>query len=152
MHSSPCRQILSHARLVKRGSVAAGLTLCTAAGRPVHITLSHKLFGRLGLLEREAAAALNASLAPLAAAVIPQYAAALGRLGLHAPLYITGNGGTLMSAAAAQEHPVLTVKSGPVNSVRGAAFLAGRRWPNHGTTTQHVVSVTRMQPPVPAKV
>jgi hypothetical protein len=62
----------------------------TAADRPVHITLSHKLSGRLGLLERESAAVLNASLAPLAAAVIPQYAAALQQLGLQVPLYITG--------------------------------------------------------------
>ncbi|WIA10376.1 hypothetical protein OEZ85_010568 [Tetradesmus obliquus] len=96
-----------------------------APGLPVHITLSHKLSGRLGLLEREAAAAINASLAPLAAAVVPQYAAALQQLGLQVPLYITGNDGTLLSAAVAQEHPVLTFKSGPVNSVRGAAFLAG---------------------------
>ncbi|WIA30433.1 hypothetical protein OEZ86_000517 [Tetradesmus obliquus] len=96
-----------------------------APGLPVHITLSHKLSGRLGLLEREAAAAINASLAPLAAAVVPQYAAALQQLGLQVPLYITGNDGTLLSAAAAQEHPVLTFKSGPVKSVRGAAFLAG---------------------------
>jgi hypothetical protein len=58
----------------------------------VHITLSHQLSGRLGLLERESAAVLNASLAPLAAAVIPQYAAALQQLGLRVPLYITGAG------------------------------------------------------------
>lgn len=38
---------------------------------------------------------------------------------------VAANDGTLLSAAAAQEHPVLTFKSGPVNSVRGAAFLAG---------------------------
>jgi N-methylhydantoinase A/oxoprolinase/acetone carboxylase beta subunit len=56
----------------------------------MYITLSHKLSGRLGLLEREAAAVINASLAPLAAAVIPQYTAALQQLGLHVPLYITG--------------------------------------------------------------
>eukprot|EP00775_Hariotina_reticulata_P011653 gene11653-11798_t len=71
-----------------------------------HITLSHKLSGRLGLLEREAAAILNAALQPLAAKVLPSYAAALAERGL------------------GQECPLLTFRSGPVNSVRGAAFLA----------------------------
>jgi hypothetical protein len=78
----------------------ASLFWHTAAGRPVHITLSHKLSGRLGLLERESAAVLNASLAPLAAAVIPQNAAALQQLGLHVPLYVTGRVGEVTSAAA----------------------------------------------------
>lgn len=53
--------------------------------------MSHQLSGRLGLLEREAATILNASLQPLAAAVVPQYSAALQQVGLQAvPLYLTG--------------------------------------------------------------
>jgi hypothetical protein len=44
---------------------------------------------------------LNASLAPLAAAVIPQYVAALQQLGLHVQLYVTGRVGEVTSAAAA---------------------------------------------------
>lgn len=96
--------------------VAGGVELCAelcdcCAGRAVYFTLSHKLSGRLGLLEREAAAILNASLQPLAAAVIPGCSRALQRLGLqHVPLFLTGNDGTLMSASAAQEYPVLTFK------------------------------------------
>jgi N-methylhydantoinase A/oxoprolinase/acetone carboxylase beta subunit len=36
-----------------------------------------------------------------------------------------GNDGTLITSAQAQQHPILTFKSGPVNSVRGAAALTG---------------------------
>ena len=46
-------------------------------------------------------------------------------LGLHAPLYLTGNDGTLMSAEKAQELPLHTFQSGPVNSLQGAAQLSG---------------------------
>lgn len=92
-----------------RNNLGSENSLCT--GLCVQITLSHKLSGRLGLLEREAAAILNASLQPLAAAVIPSYSAALKQLGLqHVPLYLTGNDGTLMAAAMAQEYPVLTFR------------------------------------------
>src|SRR5918997_1299462 len=42
-----------------------------------------------------------------------------------APLYITQNDGTLMSADYAEQYPVLTFASGPTNSMRGAAFLSG---------------------------
>ncbi len=53
----------------------------------------------------------------------------IGRIGLlereNAPLYLTQNDGTLMSAEFAQQYPVLTFASGPTNSMRGAAFLSG---------------------------
>jgi len=85
------------------------LTSCrawlTTAGTTIHITLSHKLSGRLGLLERESAAVLNAALQPLAARVLPGYAAALALRGLGAvPLFLTANDGTLLPAAVAQVH------------------------------------------------
>ena len=46
-------------------------------------------------------------------------------MGIHAPLYITQNDGTLISADYAARFPVLTFGSGPTNSMRGAAFLTG---------------------------
>src|SRR4030095_1167091 len=46
-------------------------------------------------------------------------------LGITAPLYLTQNDGTLMSAEFAELYPVLTFASGPTNSMRGAAFLSG---------------------------
>src|SRR3546814_12368871 len=50
---------------------------------------------------------------------------ALAALGIAAPLYISQNDGTLISAAEAARHPVLAIGSGPTNSMRGAAFLTG---------------------------
>ncbi len=50
---------------------------------------------------------------------------AINELGIDAPLYLTQNDGTLMSAEFAEQYPVLTFASGPTNSMRGAAFLSG---------------------------
>ena len=86
------------------------------------ITLSHTI-GRLGFIERENATILNAALGSLASKVISSFETALHRIGVRAPLYISQNDGTLISAAQAAAHPVLTIGSGPTNSMRGAAFL-----------------------------
>lgn len=101
---------------------------CTAhAGAPPPpLTLSHALSGRLGLLERESVAILNATLQPLAARVLTQYTAAMRALGLGGvPLHLSANDGTLLQLGAAAAHPVLTCRSGPVKSLRGAAAPAG---------------------------
>lgn len=90
----------------------------------VAITLSHEL-GRLGLLERENAAILNACLAEIGAKSISAFRQSLKSLGLRCPLYLSQNDGTLMTADAAERFPVLTFASGPTNSMRGAAFLSG---------------------------
>jgi N-methylhydantoinase A/oxoprolinase/acetone carboxylase beta subunit len=90
------------------------------------LTLSHEL-GRLGLIERENAAMLNACLVPLARRTIDAFRAAIAALGLNpAPrLFLSQNDGTLMDAEYAARYPVLTFASGPTNSMRGAAFLSG---------------------------
>lgn len=88
------------------------------------ITLSHRI-GRIGLLERENAAILNAALSGLAGDVLGAFTQAIDDLGLTAPLYISQNDGTLMTAAHAARYPVLTFASGPTNSMRGAAVLSG---------------------------
>jgi N-methylhydantoinase A/oxoprolinase/acetone carboxylase beta subunit len=88
------------------------------------VTLSHEI-GRLGLLERENAAAINAALRPLAAATVESFRQSLAELNVRAPLYLTQNDGTIMHADIAERYPVLTFASGPTNSMRGAAFLSG---------------------------
>jgi N-methylhydantoinase A/oxoprolinase/acetone carboxylase beta subunit len=88
------------------------------------ITCSHDL-GRIGLLERENVALLNACLAPLARKTTRAFAAALAESGLKAPLYLTQNDGTVMLAKEAEAFPVYSFASGPTNSMRGAAFLSG---------------------------
>ncbi|HWL80377.1 MAG TPA: hydantoinase/oxoprolinase family protein [Roseomonas sp.] len=88
------------------------------------ITLSHQL-GRIGLLERENVALMNASLAPLARKTIRAFEAALQEAGLSAALFVTQNDGTVVRAELAERFPVLSFASGPTNSMRGAAFLTG---------------------------
>lgn len=86
------------------------------------VTPSHSI-GRMGLLERENAALLNASLLPLAEKVVNSFAAALQDRRIECPFYISQNDGTLMSAEFAAEFPALTFASGPTNSLRGASLL-----------------------------
>ena len=90
----------------------------------VNLTLSHTI-GRLGILERENAAIMNASLADMARHVVGAFQTALKDLNITAPFYISQNDGTLMSAEFVEKYPVLTFASGPTNSMRGAAFLSG---------------------------
>ncbi len=89
-----------------------------------NITLSSKI-GRIGLLERENAAILNACLRTLAERTVTGFKSALAEMQINAPFYISQNDGTLMSADFAADYPVLTFASGPTNSMRGAAFLSG---------------------------
>lgn len=90
----------------------------------VSLTLSHDL-GRIGMLERENAALLNAALIPLAASTTRAFTDAVAASGIEAPLYLTQNDGTVMKASHAQAFPVYSFSSGPTNSMRGAAFLSG---------------------------
>lgn len=89
-----------------------------------HITLSSQI-GRIGLLERENAAIMNACLRDLATRTVNGFKKALADMQITAPFYISQNDGTLMNADFATDYPVLTFASGPTNSMRGAAFLSG---------------------------
>lgn len=88
------------------------------------VSLSHTI-GRLGLVERENGVILNAALTSLARHVVASLERALRDLRLEAPLFISQNDGTLISAKDAARYPVMTIGSGPTNSMRGAAFLTG---------------------------
>lgn len=90
----------------------------------VAITLSRDL-GRIGLLERENVALLNACLAALARHTVAAFEVALREAGVAAPLFVTQNDGTVIRAELAARFPVLSFASGPTNSMRGAAFLTG---------------------------
>ncbi|MEZ4862261.1 MAG: hydantoinase/oxoprolinase family protein [Caldilineaceae bacterium] len=89
-----------------------------------HVTLSSQI-GRIGLLERENAAIMNACLRELALRTVSGFKKALADMQISAPFYISQNDGTLMNADFATDYPVLTFASGPTNSMRGAAFLSG---------------------------
>ena len=88
------------------------------------VTVSHHL-GRIGLLERENAALLNAALSDLARTTVAGFVAAIAASGIAAPLYLTQNDGTVMPAEMAAALPVMSFASGATNSMRGAAFLSG---------------------------
>jgi N-methylhydantoinase A/oxoprolinase/acetone carboxylase beta subunit len=88
------------------------------------ITLSRDL-GRIGLLERENVALMNAALTGLAGKTVAAFEQALAEAGVTAPLFVTQNDGTVIRADLAARFPVLSFASGPTNSMRGAAFLTG---------------------------
>lgn len=90
----------------------------------IAISLSAEL-GQFGLLPRENSTIINASLADLAVRVVTAFRKALEQLGLAVPLFISQNDGTLMRVEDVERYPVLTFASGPTNSMRGAAHLAG---------------------------
>jgi N-methylhydantoinase A/oxoprolinase/acetone carboxylase beta subunit len=90
----------------------------------VEVSLSHEI-GSVGLLERENATILNAALIEVARDVARAMTEALAVHGLRPATYFAQNDGTLMALDHALRYPVLTIGSGPANSIRGAAFLTG---------------------------
>ncbi|GAA4586530.1 hydantoinase/oxoprolinase family protein [Planotetraspora phitsanulokensis] len=90
----------------------------------IAVSLSSEI-GRMGLLERENATIINASLRELAGQIVDGLAQSLEGAGISAPLYLSQNDGTLMDVDFARRYPVATFASGPTNSMRGAAFLSG---------------------------
>ncbi len=96
-------------------------------GAGLHVSLSHEI-GTLGLLERENATVLNEALVSTARRVVGAVGESLTATGLgHAIVFFAQNDGTLMSLDHAIHFPVLTIGSGPANSIRGAAYLTGVR-------------------------
>ncbi|PYI09726.1 hydantoinase/oxoprolinase [Aspergillus sclerotiicarbonarius CBS 121057] len=95
--------------------------------------------GSVGLLERENATILNASILALAKRTIRAFCQATQDLQLDCPLYLTQNDGTLTSAATAAERPIQTFASGPTNSLTGAAYLAGLDQRGRTTTDSQVL-------------
>ncbi len=89
----------------------------------IPVTLSHTV-GGFGLLERENAAILNASLRSLGAELVSQTRAGLERSGISAELFLAQNDGTLLSADAAAAMPVRVFDSRLATAVNGAVLLA----------------------------
>lgn len=93
-------------------------------GEQFPVTLGHEV-GGLGILERENSAALNAALIPIGRTILAGLRKALAQHDLDAQVYLTQNDGTLLTAEEAAQRPILTIGSGPTNSMRGAAYLSG---------------------------
>lgn len=90
----------------------------------VNLSLSNEV-GSIGLLERENATVLNAALVGVATEVSGALSGALAEHGLSPVTFFAQNDGTLMALEYALRYPVLTIGSGPANSIRGAAYLTG---------------------------
>lgn len=88
------------------------------------VSLSTEI-GRIGLIERENATILNASLRPLADRIVTGFQRAMENLGIGAAMFLSQNDGTLMGSEHARHYPVSTFASGPTNSMRGAGALSG---------------------------
>ncbi len=104
----------------------AAVILREAVGEHIPLSLSHEI-GSLSLLERENATVLNAALIRVITLAVEAFRCAVTRYGIAAHLYLTQNDGTLMALSDALRYPILTVASGPTNSIRGAAELSGLR-------------------------
>lgn len=93
-------------------------------GEDVPVSLSSEI-GSIGLLERENATVLNATLTAVIREASEAFRDAMDRYDLDARFYFGQNDGTLMSVDYAERYPIYTVASGPANSIRGAAYLSG---------------------------
>lgn len=93
-------------------------------GQDTRVFLSQDI-GPTGLLERENATLLNAALYGVARSVTEALVTVVEEEGLDAATFFAQNDGTLMSLDYAAQYPVLTIGSGPANSIRGAAYLSG---------------------------
>lgn len=93
-------------------------------GQDTRVFLSQDI-GPTGLLERENATLLNAALYSVARSVTEALVTVVAEEGLDATTFFAQNDGTLMSLDYAAQYPVMTIGSGPANSIRGAAYLSG---------------------------
>lgn len=96
-------------------------------GQTFPVSLSSTI-GSIGLIERENATILNAALHKVIQKTANGFAQSLIHEGVkNAKTYLCQNDGTLMSIEYARQYPILTIGSGPTNSIRGAAYLAGAK-------------------------
>ncbi|KAF6823625.1 hydantoinase [Colletotrichum musicola] len=91
----------------------------------VDVIVSREASASIGFVERENAAILNGAILRYARRTVDRFRLAMKRLDLACPLFLTQNDGTILDAASAAKIPIRTFSSGPTNSMRGAAFLAG---------------------------
>ncbi len=96
-------------------------------GDEVHVSISSEI-GSMGLIERENATILNAALYQVAHSFTEGFVKSLAEEGItNAEIYLSQNDGTLMTMEYARRYPILTIASGPTNSIRGAGYLSRQK-------------------------
>ncbi|PGH28925.1 hypothetical protein GX50_08331 [[Emmonsia] crescens] len=115
--------------------------LSAKLGDDVNIVCSHEISGS-GLLARENAAILNASIVNFARRTIRGFMQAMSQLGLKCPLYLTANTGHLLAFPEAIQFPIRIFSSGATNSIRGAAYLAGQSLASDGAVVVDIGGTT----------
>lgn len=93
-------------------------------GEDTPVSVSSEI-GSIGLLERENATVLNATLTRVIHEASEAFRLAMAEHDIDARFFLGQNDGTLMSVDYAERYPIYTVASGPANSIRGAAYLSG---------------------------
>ncbi|WP_221565912.1 hydantoinase/oxoprolinase N-terminal domain-containing protein [Alkalihalobacillus sp. TS-13] len=96
--------------------------LMEVLGDEIPLSLSSEI-GSVGLIERENATILNASVVDVARTTANGFTQALKREGVDAKVFFGQNDGTLMSVEYTVKYPILTIACGPTNSLRGASYL-----------------------------
>lgn len=93
-------------------------------GDDVAITLSHRLAREWREYERTSTAVLDAYTAPIVRTYLHDLSDGLARDGMTVPLHIMQSSGGIITAAAAHDHTVQTLLSGPVGGAMGGVSLS----------------------------
>ncbi|GGJ98220.1 hydantoinase subunit beta [Lentibacillus kapialis] len=110
----------------KHHETRTGEILKEILGDDTSVSLSSEV-GSIGLLERENATILNASIINVAQKTAEGFEKALKAKDINAKVFFCQNDGTLMSKDYTLKYPILTVACGPTNSLRGASFLSDNK-------------------------
>lgn len=93
-------------------------------GDGVSISLSHRLAREWREYERTSTTVLDAYTAPIVRTYLAELSTGLAADGMGVPLHIMQSSGGIITAAAAREHTVQTLLSGPVGGAMGGVSLA----------------------------
>ncbi|MEM7337396.1 MAG: hydantoinase/oxoprolinase family protein [Actinomycetota bacterium] len=104
--------------------LAAEQILRRELGEQVPVSLSHRLAREWREYERTSTTVLDAYTAPIVRTYLEDLATGLARDGMTVPLHIMQSSGGIITAAAAHDHTVQTLLSGPVGGAMGGVSLA----------------------------
>jgi N-methylhydantoinase A len=99
--------------------------ICRQAAPALHVSVSHRVSGRLGEYERFAATVFNAALQTTAGALLGEVATELRRYGLDAPVLFSTGLGSAVSADVAADRPLDLLGAGPACG-NAASRIIGR--------------------------